>query len=271
LVVADASFTQVLKPLLAHKKDTGMPAVLLTVQQAKTHFKGKDDPEKIKRAIAYAHEHLGIRYVLLAGNPSLVPVRFWFRKNADKGPDWIRWSDGCYLPTDLYYSNLYRGHRKAGASVNLLKPTFDTWDLNGRRYGKFNEIEWYGRGALTYNPDQVDGCPDVALGRVPARSAGDMKVYVEKVIGYESALIPTGPQVKSTSRLITFLAHKGYDPPPDIAASLSKDIESAVTSAGGKAGRQAGDPQAYMEKRRQESGAPAPTASRTPKVRSPPS
>jgi len=63
LIIAPDEFMAALDPLVAHKNATGMPTLAVTIRQLTTHFPGIDDPEKIKRGIQYAHEHLvpGIR------------------------------------------------------------------------------------------------------------------------------------------------------------------------------------------------------------------
>jgi hypothetical protein len=204
-VIAPASFTGPLQALLAHKNATNMPAILLTVEQARAHFPGADDPERIKRAIAYARERLGTRYVLLAGDASLVPVRYRFVSEATdpKVGAWAGWHDGAYSSADLYYANLYSGHRKAGRQV-VHSGRFHTWD--GNRDGKFNEQRWGPGLAAKYNPDRVDGYPDVAVGRVPAHTEAEMKLYVDKVIRYETGkgLIAFGQD------RYVFLGDKGY-------------------------------------------------------------
>jgi len=184
IVIYRNPFYAVLKPLVDHKNKTGMPAMLVNLELIKDYFPGGDEPEKIKRAIEYAHKNLDARYVLLAGDASLIPVRHRFvRQNTVKKENPGAWLDGTYNPSELYYSNLYRGHQKSGSSITH-SGQLNLWDLNSD--GKFNDQVWKQGAAASYNPDQVDGCPDIALGRVPAHTTQEMKVYVDKVIRYES-------------------------------------------------------------------------------------
>src|SRR6185503_15369195 len=76
LVIAPQSFVDVLQPLITHKNRTGMPALLITMESLRANFPGRDDPEKVKRAIANAHQKLGTQYVMLVGDASLMPVRY---------------------------------------------------------------------------------------------------------------------------------------------------------------------------------------------------
>ena len=70
-----------LQPLVTHKNATGMPTIAVSISQMTNYFRGLDDPEKIKRGIQYAHEHLGTQYVMLVGDAHWFPVRFIFLKN----------------------------------------------------------------------------------------------------------------------------------------------------------------------------------------------
>src|SRR6185503_9312569 len=87
--------------------------------------------------------------------------------------------DGTYNPSELYYANLYAGHapgKDAGDPLQIThSASFDSWDASGN--GIYNEQHWKD-DAVTYNPDSVDGCPDVAVGRVPAHTPQEVQVYV---------------------------------------------------------------------------------------------
>ena len=85
--------------------------------------------------------------------------------------------DSSYNPTDHYYANLYwPGGPAAGLS---------DWDANND--GKYNESTW-AQSPATNNPDNVDGYPHVAVGRLPAHTAQDVANYVQKVVDYEEGL-----------------------------------------------------------------------------------
>ncbi len=202
LVVAPQAFAGVLQPLIAHKNRTGMLATLVTLESLRANFPGRDDPEKIKRVIASAHEKSGIRYVMFVGDASLMPVRYRQVQQIPKDAP----HTGTYNPSELYYANLYHNHAPGPNPVDPVGITsgrvFDTWDQNGN--GRYNEQHWHD-DAVSYNPDQVDGCPDVALGRLPAHTANEVKTYVAKVIRYESEGFSPGGFGH-----FTFIADKGY-------------------------------------------------------------
>jgi hypothetical protein len=212
LVIAPAAFGEVLKPLIEHKNKTAMPVHLATLEQLCSDFSGKDDPEKIKRAIAYGHEHLRVKYVMLVGDASLCPVRF--RQVQQVPPD--AYLDCTYNPSELYYANLYSRHAPGSAANDPLRirhsRKFDTWDADGN--GRFNEQHWKD-DAVSYNPDQVDGCPDVAVGRIPAHTADQVRVYVDKVIRYETS------SLAAAGRRFTFVADRAYGGSQPMCSNLA--------------------------------------------------
>lgn len=214
LIIAPEEFMAALEPLVAHKNVTGMPTIAVTIGQMTTYFRGIDDPEKIKRGIQYAHEHLGTQYVMLVGDPHWFPVRFIFFKNFSRSyphhPNEPNLPvDGVYAPSDLYYANLY--HHKITRSPKLaVSPgPFDDW--NADRTGHYNEADW-GLSPATRanwnepNPDRVDGYPDVAVARATAHSAADVTSYVNKIIRYETP--------KPSTPLFTFIADGKYPGAP---------------------------------------------------------
>jgi hypothetical protein len=175
LIVGPDAFATEMQRLRQHKAGTGMSAFALTMEAVRA-YPGRDDAEKLKRVIARMHEEKGTWYVLLAGDASAVPVR---RRRVGAGNNLKEAIDATYNPSDLYYANLYH-HDGARAG------TFDDWDANGN--GWFNEQEWELPPA-TYNPDDVDGYPDVAVGRVPAHLSSELAIYVDKVIRYETGQV----------------------------------------------------------------------------------
>jgi len=179
LVIAPGSFMPAVQPLVQHKNATGMPTVVLSLSSLTAYFPGVDAPERIKRGIQYAHENLGTEYVILVGDAHWFPVRYEFMQGL--GSPVV---DGDYIPSDLYYANLYHHaviQLPFGGQI-IIPYAFDNWDADGNR--KYNEGVW---GQMPNpNPDNVDGYPDVAVGRVPAHTAADVTTFVNKVIFYET-------------------------------------------------------------------------------------
>jgi hypothetical protein len=184
LVITDEQMKPATEPLIAHKNATGMPAAVMTVEGFTAQFlhcgsicpPGGDVASAVKLGIDYFYRYRGTKYVFLAGDSTHVPVRY--ATHHDSPVDTPAKHTISYRATDLYYANLYhhRGHSDlAGA--------FSNWDAN--HDGKFNESRWL-VSAYDFNPDDVDGYPDLAVGRIDVSRPSDLAKYVQKVIAYET-------------------------------------------------------------------------------------
>ena len=243
LILAPDEFMAAVQPLVQHKNQSGMTAIAASISSLMPFFRGADDPEMIKRAIQYAHENLATKYVMLVGDASLFPVRFRHTHRLSQPyPDSAAWNaahpalqnppiitdaagnyagGGNFEAGDLYYANLY--HHTAQYPETTILGAFDTWDAN--RNGLYNEANWV--GVPQANPDNVDGYPDIAVGRVTAHTAADVTAYVSKVIAYESA--------EPGAAELTFVADQQYPGATDGVAAIISNSE--LTSRGVAAGR----------------------------------
>jgi hypothetical protein len=206
LIVSPAEFADGFGEFQAAKRRQGLESHVILFHGDKTgagglfdDFAGRDGPERIKRAIEYAHRVHHAKYAMLVGDASLFPVRWRFIREADSPKDglWAGWHDGTYRPSDLYYASLYRGARNG-------KPVFDDWDAN--RNGRFNEQQWGHELAVTYNPDRVDGYPDVAVGRIPVHRLEELQIYLKKVMAHEDVIARS-----SGRRMFGFVADQHYE------------------------------------------------------------
>ncbi len=218
LIIAPEPFMAAAQPLAEHKNQTGMSAMAVSIGGLIGFFPGADDPEKIKRGIQYAFERLQTRFVMLVGDGANFPVRFWFDWNLTVPgypggitPKYPNGQNipcdpmGTYIQSDLYYASIYH---HTGTYPNLQPGEFDDWDKSGA--GLLNQA-WRDNSILiappalntSRNPDEVDGYPDLAVGRLPARNATDVTNYVNKVIAYET---------RTSSKLprFTFVADQLY-------------------------------------------------------------
>ena len=186
---------------MEHKKSTGMPAYSYGLDEMIAGVAGHDDAEKLKRAIFLAtRDTRAVRYVLLLGDAFRLPVRYRRTPqilgfNGNPYRDW-------YTAADLYYANLYMSHTpdgdRAGADP---RSGFSDWDADRNFF--YDVHHWAKDDIVSYNPDRVDGCPDIAVGRVPAHTLDDADLYVSKVIAYE-----TGP---GSPNYAVFVAEQEYD------------------------------------------------------------
>ncbi len=171
LIIADEDFTDALEPLETHKEHTDITTRIYSWQYLVDRFdsQGRDDPERLKKAIASFKQGSGIKYVMLVGDSDRLPVRYC------RTYDPNHWGHG-YAPSDLYYADLYKAD-----------DTFDDWDGDGDGvFCEMNTGSWTANSTLSaINLDGVDLYPDVAVGRVPASTAAEVTTYVNKVIDYE--------------------------------------------------------------------------------------
>ena len=228
LVIAPSEFMPALQPLVAHKNSSGMPTVAVSVEQLTARFPGVDDPEKIKRGIQHAHEHLGTHYVMLVGDAHWFPVRYIFFKNFSRYYPGYKSGqklpvDGVYSASDLYYANLYHHRISHRPRISVEPGPFDDWD--GNRNGYYNEADWDDpvNPPPNANPDRVDGYPDVAVARATAHSAADVTAYVNKIIRYETE--PRRPD------LFTFIADGNYAPSIGLTQAIVRNSKLNQPSA----------------------------------------
>jgi len=136
---------------LAHwKNSTGFKAKVYTVEWITSNYPGKDPPEKIRNFINYTVNNYGTTFVIILGDADVVPVR------------WVYFSQLFFSPrnpnnlteTDLYYADLD-----------------GTWDTDNDGY--YGEIE-----------DDIDGYPDVIIGRLPASNLIEAYAIVNKLLNY---------------------------------------------------------------------------------------
>ncbi len=152
LIIAPAETIDGFEDLVAWKRARGIGTVLESMESIDASEQGIDTPARIRARIQRAVADEGTRWVLLGADAPLLPVR--------KVYSWVDVDfEGAYyedsFATELYYSDL-------GGD----------WDGDGD-------------GAYAEPGDGMDLLPDVAVGRVPARSADQVRDYSEKVFLYE--------------------------------------------------------------------------------------
>jgi len=170
LVLAHEDFLDALKPLKEHKDYTGISTYVQSWQSISKSFtdEGRDEPERIKKAIAAYETYCHTMWVMLVGDCNCFPVRYTM---TDRGT--AEAYDRAFYSGDLYYACLYE------AGGNRI---FDDWDYN--QDGYYGEL--HGETiAGEVNVDRADLTPDIAVGRVPAQTVAEVTTYVNKVITYE--------------------------------------------------------------------------------------
>lgn len=164
LIVAPGAFTDALQPLVQHKEDHGLATKLATTDEIYAAAQGRDNAEKIKYYIKDAVEDWGVKYVLLAGGlTSLIAGQEWHVPVRYVHNDMS--SEPTYI-SDLYYADIYNA---TGG--------FCSWDTD--QDGVYGEWGFTGK-------DQIDGYPDVYVGRLACRNTREMETVVNKIITYET-------------------------------------------------------------------------------------
>lgn len=168
LIIAPAAFAAALQPLVDHKRSTGISTFLAPLDDIydQMYWFGRDEAEKVKYYIKEAHEQWGTQYVLLVGGRAsqLAPLWHCPVRYVASEDDW----EAEFL-SDLYFADLYNA---TGA--------FSSWDEDAD--GIFGE--WYLEEHAQDGP--IDLVPDIAVGRFPCRTAGEVARMVDKVIAYET-------------------------------------------------------------------------------------
>lgn len=133
--------------LAAYKNSTGISSRAVNLTWVYKNYGGIDRPEQIRNCIKGFVAAYGITYVTIFGDADQVPVRYAFVNDTQSGEP--------YVPTDLYYGDLD-----------------GTWDDNND--GIYGDRRY----------DNVDGIPDVYVGRIPPSLASYAQTAVDKIKGY---------------------------------------------------------------------------------------
>lgn len=152
LIITPSEYGANLDLLVEHKNNHGVSTKLVTLEEI--NGLGRDKQEQIKYFIKESIENWGIKYVLLVGDKTKMPVRYTYPLPAFNK-----------IPTDLYYADIYDG-----------EGNFSSWDSNNN--------DKFGENTPIYS-DEVDFYPDVAIGRLYCAVNSEVSDVVNKIISYE--------------------------------------------------------------------------------------
>jgi hypothetical protein len=151
----------------AHTHD-GLRAVVQTLESIRAGYPvAADDAERIRLFLQDAHRDWGLRWLLLGGDASVIPMRrvklrLWYL------------NDLLWLPTDQYYSRLEGAGPAEGDST------------------------WGGSSG-----DPADLSPILNVGRAPVRTAEEARRFVTKTLsGLEERRVPADRQVLLAAGII---------------------------------------------------------------------
>jgi len=162
VIITPSEFINYLTSLVDHKNNYNMKTVVKTIEDIYSDFDGRDNQEKIKYFVKYSIEEWNVKYVLLIGDITKLPIR-----TTDAYP----WSGyhGNGILSDLYYADIY--------NEDFM---FCSWDSNNNNI--FGEIEEHNRMFDFINTDDVDLYPDVHIGRIPCSNSDELSIIVDKII-----------------------------------------------------------------------------------------
>lgn len=173
VILTPRQFEQELQPLVEHRRrDLAVEVVLLDVILDGTE--GADDPEKLKRFLYGAWKERQLRYVLLVGDASLLPVRYMVLDRITPAA-----FDYAFYPSDLYYADVARQDG-----------SFDDWNAQreGFHAGYYGEVRGEKNKEDPINFDQIDYRPELAVGRWPVASVEQVRRAVAKTLAFEKRL-----------------------------------------------------------------------------------
>lgn len=151
VIITTNALADAFKPLMLWKKTKGLKACITTIETITENYPADDVQASIKYYLYDMYKNYKLKYVLLGGDDTIVPVRKCYCLTSAQGQN--------LTPADLYY---------ACFSNNFL------WNANGNSvYGEIN--------------DSISMDPSIFVTRAPVRTVSDVKAFVDKVIGYEAA------------------------------------------------------------------------------------
>ena len=152
LIITDSAMEAEFQRLADWKTLKGIPAVVKTIEWIEQNYwSGADVAESVRNFIREAYEKWGIEYVLLGGDTDVITARFAF----------TTFYTGDLIPTDMYFSCLD-----------------GTWNADG-------DSLWGEAFHSTVDPgDDADLLAEVYIGRLPASTADEARILVDKTIAY---------------------------------------------------------------------------------------
>lgn len=156
LIVCPAQLAPAFTPLAVHRTQTGTPSAVVLLEDILTSSPaGADDAATLRNYLAEVHGEGSLRYVLLAGDATLVPAR---RVRSTFYPA----GGFTDVPTDLYFAALD-----------------GDWDGDGDGILCESFVS-------SANPgDNADLDPDIAVGRAPVATVAQAERFVQGIVTYE--------------------------------------------------------------------------------------
>ena len=158
LILTSEALKPAFQDLVSWKIKKGLRVKIFTVEELYAECQNLGltnltNQEMIKERLYSKYINYGVKYVLLGGDATVVPVQYCQGKYNITGNTHTE-----SVPTDLYYTNY--------------SSTSPTWDYNGN-------------GIIGEMSDQVSLIPYFYLTRIPVRTTADVTRFTQKLIRYE--------------------------------------------------------------------------------------
>ncbi|MCM2272596.1 MAG: C25 family cysteine peptidase, partial [candidate division Zixibacteria bacterium] len=153
LIITPRALESALKPLKSYRIATGYDAEIICIEDILAVTSGVDDAERLREYLKSYFAQSG-KYVLLAGDESILPIRFAYHAT-DR-------ADTAISPVNLQICDLYFA------------------DLTGD-WDRDHDNTWGER-----LDDLADITPELLVGRLPFNQAEEFEAYTLKLIRYET-------------------------------------------------------------------------------------
>lgn len=210
VVVAPAEWQPLLQPFV-DARARELPTSFLALEDALGAHTGCDAPERLKRELYRRWKEQQLGYALLVGDADVLPVRFMVLDRCTEPAFHY-----AFYPSDHYYADLARADG-----------SFDDWNAarEGFHEQYFGEVRGECHKDTPIDFDRVSYVPELALGRWPVSSAGELAALVHKTLAWK----PTSDR----ARVLLVHAPEWIDARPQAAV-----LAQAWTSAGFSVTRQ---------------------------------
>lgn len=169
VILAPRAFAPALRDYAA-ARSRELPCEIAVLEDVLAAATGADDPERIKRFLHTRWLERNLRYVLLAGDCDVLPVRYMVLDRVTPAA-----FDHAFYPSDLYY-----------ADVAHSSGSFDDW--NGSRDGfhaaYFGEVRGEKNKDGPINADRIDYRPELAVGRWPVSNVEELAIVIAKSLAH---------------------------------------------------------------------------------------
>lgn len=156
IIITNSSLEKSFTPLINWKKTKGLRAKIISTEYIENNYPGNSMQLKIKSCLYDYYQNHGLKYVLLGGDDTVVPVQGCYVFVSNQNND--------NIPTDLFYG-CFNGNFE--------------WNENG------NEL-------IGEPSDNVNLTPSIFVTRVPVQTSEEAKTFVEKLLSYEKAPLEKG-------------------------------------------------------------------------------